>query len=87
MSLEFEEAVKVLDEHIQILKHNLLFLMAEHKPESTMSQIITIKGEMDKAVRERMKLSEIYCSHDSSVALTAASADYYEKSCYGIQQS
>ena len=54
MSLEFEEAVKVLEEHIQILRHDLLFLMAERKPESTMTQIITIKREIDKAVQERM---------------------------------
>jgi hypothetical protein len=39
----------------------LLFLMAERKPESTKSQINTIKRELDKAVQERMKLSHIYC--------------------------
>ena len=63
MSLEFAEAVKVLEEHIEILKHNLLFLMAESKPESMMmtQKIITIKREVDKAVQERMKLSQIYC--------------------------
>ena len=61
MTLEFEEAVKVLEEHIEILKHNLLFLMAERKPESIMTQkIITIKSELDKAVQERMKLCQIY---------------------------
>jgi hypothetical protein len=38
MSLEFGEAVKVLDEHIEILKQDLLFLMAERKPESMMTQ-------------------------------------------------
>jgi hypothetical protein len=53
--------VKVLEEHIEILKHNLLFLMAERKPESTMTQINKIKRELDKAVQERMKLSQIYC--------------------------
>jgi hypothetical protein len=42
MTLEFGEAVKVIDEHIEILKQNLLFLMAERKPESTITQIITI---------------------------------------------
>jgi hypothetical protein len=42
MTLEFEQAVKVLDEHIEVLKQNLLFLAAERKPES-MTQIITIK--------------------------------------------
>ena len=61
MSLEFAEAVKVLEEHIEILKHNLLFLMAERKAESLMPQIVTIKRELDKAVQERMKLSQIYC--------------------------
>ncbi len=61
MSLEFGEAVKVLGEHIEILKHNLLFLMAERKPERTTTQINTIKRELDKAVQERMKLSQIYC--------------------------
>jgi hypothetical protein len=35
--------------------------MAEHKPESTMltQKIITIKRELDKAIQERMKLSQI----------------------------
>ena len=53
MSLEFAEAVKVLEEHIEILKHNLLFLMAERKPESAMTQINKIKRELDKAVPEK----------------------------------
>jgi hypothetical protein len=60
MTLEFGEAVKVLEEHIEILKHNLLFSMAERKPESTKTQINTIKRELDRAVQERMKLSHIY---------------------------
>jgi hypothetical protein len=61
MTLEFEQAVKVLDEHIEILKLELLFLMAQRKPESMMAtqKIITIKRELDKAVQERMKLSQI----------------------------
>ena len=88
MTLEFEEAVKVLEEHIEILKHNLLFLMAERKPESIMTQkIITIKSELDKAVQERMKLCQIYSRQNSSVAVPTASAHYYEKSRYDIQQS
>jgi hypothetical protein len=66
MTLEFEEAVKALDEHTEILKQNLLFLMAERKPESTITQIITIKKELDKAIQERMKLRQIYYSHNSS---------------------
>ena len=63
MSLESGEAVKVLEEHIEILKNDLLFLMAERKPESMMmTQINTIKRELDKVVQERMKLSQNnYC--------------------------
>ena len=61
MTLEFGEAVKALEEHIEVLKHNLLFLMAERKPEGTMTQINRTKRELDKAVQERMKLSHIYC--------------------------
>jgi hypothetical protein len=79
MSLEFGEAVKVLEEHIEILKQNLLFLMAEHKKsERSMMmmmitrEIITIKRELDKAVQERMKLSQIYCSHNNNSNSVAA---------------
>jgi preprotein translocase subunit SecE len=54
MTLEFEEAIKVLEEHIEILKQNLLFLMAEHKPEN-ITQIITVKRELDKAVWEKRR--------------------------------
>jgi hypothetical protein len=92
MTLEFGEAVRALEEHIEILKQNLLFLMAERKPESTMltQKIITIKRELDKAVQERMKLSQIYSRHNSSAAAAAvpdASAYYNENSSYDIQQS
>jgi hypothetical protein len=65
MSLEFEQAVKALEEHINILKQNLLFLTAaeQRKPENmTTSQIITVKRALDKAVEEKMKLLHIYCS-------------------------
>jgi hypothetical protein len=65
MTLGFMEALKALEEHIEILKQNLLFLMAERrKPESTIltQKIITIKRELDKAVQERMKLSQILLS-------------------------
>ena len=77
----------MLEEHIEILKLNLLFLMAQRKPENT-TQIITIKKELDKAVQERMKLNQIYCRHNASVGVPAASV-YYNKnnSCYDIQQS
>ena len=77
MTLEFREAVKVLEEHIEILKQDLLFLMAERKPQSMMmtQKIITIKRELDKAVQERMKLSKIYCSHNNSNDAVPASLD------------
>jgi hypothetical protein len=87
MTLEFGEALKVLEEHIEVLKQDLLFLMAERKPESTMTQIITIKRELDKAVQEKMKLSQIYCSHNSSIAVPAATAYNDGNSCYNIQRS
>ena len=75
MTLEFEEAVKALDEHITILKQNLLFLMAERNPEGMMTQIIAIKRELDKAVQERMKLSQIYYRHtNNSIAVSVAGA-------------
>jgi hypothetical protein len=84
MTLEFGEAVTVLDEHIEILKQDLLFLMAQRKPEDKMivmtQEIITIKTELDRAVQERMKLSQIYCrdnnnnSSSSSVRVPVASA-------------
>jgi hypothetical protein len=88
VTLEFGETVRALEEHIEILKQNLLFLMAEHKPESMrMTQkIITIKTELDKAVQERMKLSQIYSRHNSSPAVSAASPYHKEYSSYDMQQ-
>jgi hypothetical protein len=77
MALEFEVAVKLLDDHIEILKQELLFAMAERKPESTMTvtqEIITIKRELDKAIKERMQLSRIYSRHTSSSVVTVPSA-------------
>jgi hypothetical protein len=62
MSLESEEKVKLLDEHIAILKQDLLFLMAERKrnPESaTTHNIITIKRELDKAVQQKMSYARL----------------------------
>jgi predicted nucleotide-binding protein (sugar kinase/HSP70/actin superfamily) len=82
VTLEFGEAVRALEEHIEILKQNLLFLMAERrKPESTVltQKIITIKRELDKAVQERMKLSQIYSRPNSSVVVPAASTYCNEK--------
>jgi hypothetical protein len=62
MALEFEKALKALEEHIEILKQDLLFLMAESKPESMMAQIVKVKTELDKAVQKRMKLSQVIMS-------------------------
>ena len=78
MTLEFEVAVKVLDDYIETLKQELLFAMAERKPESTTrmtQEIIIIKRELDEAIQERMKLSRIYSRHTSSrvVAVPAVS--------------
>jgi hypothetical protein len=90
LTLEFEEAVRALEEHIEILKQNLLFLMAERrKPESMMTQIVAIKRELDKAVQERMKLSQIYYRHTNSIAPSIASAQRYQNnnSCYDVQKS
>ena len=67
MALEFGEAVKVLDEYIEILKQNLLFSMAERKPEN-ITQIITVRWELDKAVEEKMKVLQIYCSPPLSIS-------------------
>ena len=66
MALESEEKIKVLDEYIGILKQELLFSMAERKrkPENNMTHdIITTKQELDKAVQEKMELSQIHYSN------------------------
>ena len=71
MNLEFGVAVKALGEYIETLKQELLFAMAEHKPEKRRmmtQEIITIKRELDKAIQERMKLSQIgYHYNNNSV--------------------
>jgi len=78
MALEFGVAVKALDEHIEILKQELLFAMAQNKPENrsrVMAQkIITIKRDLDKAVQERMKLSQIYSQNNKRVAAYSAAS-------------
>jgi hypothetical protein len=78
MALESGKKIKVLDEYIVILKQELLFSMAERKrkPENSMTHdIITIKRELDNAVQEKMRLSQIYYGNiNDSIALTAASA-------------
>jgi hypothetical protein len=78
MDLESSEKIKLLDEYTEILKQDLLFLMAERKrkPENTMtSKIITIKQELDRVVGEKMRLTQICHSNVSKrIALTAANA-------------
>lgn len=79
MALEFAVAVKALDEYIELLKQELIFAMEEQKPEKRQinQEIIAIKKELDKAVQERMKLSQIYHCPDNNraaVSSTAASA-------------
>ncbi|MFL6487003.1 MAG: hypothetical protein ACJ71D_09890 [Nitrososphaera sp.] len=56
MELEFERAVKALDDHIEDLTQDLLFSIAEERRHERITQIISIKRESDKAVEERMKL-------------------------------
>jgi hypothetical protein len=66
MALESGEKIKVLDEYMEILKQDLIFSMAERKrkPENTRTHnIITIKQELDKAVQEKMELSQIHYSN------------------------
>jgi hypothetical protein len=74
MALGFEQVVKLLEEHIEILKQNLRFFAANYKVEYT-SKIVTIKRELDKAVQERMKLSE-FCyrpnNNNNRVAVSAS---------------
>jgi D-hexose-6-phosphate mutarotase len=78
MALESEEKIKVLDEYIEILKQDLLFLMAERKrkPENTVTpKIITVKQELDRVVQEKMRLSQICHSNISNrIALTTAAS-------------
>jgi hypothetical protein len=77
MALEAAENIKLLEEYIDSLRQDLLFLMAERKrkPENMVTpKIITIKQELDKLVQEKMRLSQICHSNiNASIALTAAS--------------
>ena len=77
MALEAGENIKQLEEYIDSLRQDLLFLMAERKrkPENMVTpKIITIKQELDRLVQEKMRLSQICHSNiNGSIALTAAS--------------
>ena len=60
MTLEFEEAVKALDEYIESLKQDLLSLSTDQKQDNNVTHIIMVKRKLDRAVQERMKLNQIY---------------------------
>ncbi len=79
MALELGEKINLLDEYMEILKQDLLFLMAEQrklKPENTRNhRIITIKQELDRVVQEKMRLSQICHSNvGNRIALTTAAS-------------
>ncbi len=78
MTLEPKEKIKLLDEYMEILKQDLLFLMAERKlkSESTMThKVVTTKQELDRVVQEKMRLSKISHSNTNNrIALNAISA-------------
>lgn len=70
MALEFKEEMKALDEYMELLKHELLFSMAERKQEN-MNRAITTKRELDRAAEEKMRLSQICHSNiNNGIALT-----------------
>ena len=74
MALESSDKIKLLDEYIEILKQDLLFLMAERKrkSDSTISyKIITTKQELDRVIKEKMRLSRICHSNiNNHIAMT-----------------
>jgi hypothetical protein len=77
MTLESAEKIKLLDEYVEILKQDLLFLMAERKrkPQNAVThKIITIRQELDRVVQEKMRLNQICHSNINRIALTAANA-------------
>jgi D-hexose-6-phosphate mutarotase len=78
MALEAAENIKLLEEYIDSLRQDLLFLMAERKrkPENMVTpKIITIKQELDRLVQEKMRLSQICHSNISNrIALTTAAS-------------
>ncbi len=77
MALESGEKIKLLDEYIGILKQDLLFLMAERKRKSENTRnhkIITIKQELDRVIKEKMRLSQICHSNiNNRISLTVPS--------------
>ena len=70
MALESDEKIKLLDEYIEMLKQDLLFLMAERKRKS---QNTLTKQELDRVIKEKMRLSQIcHSSINNRIALAAA---------------
>ena len=75
MALESGRKIKLLDEYIEFLKQELLFSMAERKPENIMKyNVVTIKRELDKAIQQKMRLSQIYYSTINNGISLAAGA-------------
>ncbi len=75
MALELDEKIKLLDEYIEMLKNDLLFLMAERKRKSQNTlnhKIITTKQELDRVIKEKMRLSQICHSSINSRIAPAA---------------
>ena len=76
MALESDKKIKLLDEYIEVLKHDLLFLMAERKRKSQNTlnhKIITTKQELDRVIKEKMRLTQIcHSSINNRIALAAA---------------
>jgi hypothetical protein len=74
MALESGEKIKQLEEYIEILKQEILFLMAERKrkSENSMShEIIIIKQELDRVIKEKMWLNQIcHSTINNRLALT-----------------
>lgn len=69
MTLEFEQAVKALDEQIKVLKQDLFFalLSTKHKPQRMAHKIFAVRQERDNLVEERINLSRIYCFHTDMI--------------------
>ena len=76
MPLESDEKIILLDEYIEVLKQDLLFLMAERKrkSENTINhEIITVKQELDRVIKEKMRLSQIcHSSINNRIALAVS---------------
>ncbi len=73
MHLESDEKIILLDEYIEMLEQDLLFLMAERKRNSENAinhKIITVKQELDRVIKEKMRLSQIcHSSINNRIAL------------------